>query len=89
LVSKLVRERLGRTRKTSREIFRYPLFRQTWERKIFYRKIYAEWLKKPKWMWVKIKTFPNLGGVPLIEGETVKVEVEKEPRLRRKTRHIN
>jgi len=84
---KVVAKRIYLPKAYITRLLEYPLFRQTWERKIFYRKVYAETLEEPKWMWIKIKTFPNLGGVPLEEAEKVKVEVEKEPRLRRREKY--
>ena len=56
-------------------------FRQAWERKLLWRYIKED--NETKGRWIKIQTFPNIGGVLVEEGPELKVIVERIPRRKR------
>lgn len=59
----------------------YNLFRQVYERKIFWRYLKRE--DEVEGKWVRIETYPNIGGIPVEEGPMLKVVVVRIPRRRR------
>lgn len=50
-------------------------FRRVWEQKIIWRNINGEW--------IVMRTYPNIGGIPVEEGTELKVVVQKIPRRER------
>ena len=70
----LPKEYISRLRK-------YKLFNQTFQRKVFW--VYRKKDDEVEGKWVRIQTYPNLGGVPIEEGERVKVVVKRIPRRKR------
>lgn len=67
----------------------YRLFKLVWEKKPIYRRLVNEFWKEPidEWptpyKWIKIETYPNIGGIRVEEGKELKVEVYQVPRRRR------
>ena len=60
---------------------KYKLFDQTFKRKVFW--VYRKKDDEKRGKWVRIQTYPNLGGVPIEEGKRVKVVVKRIPRRKR------
>lgn len=63
-------------------LLEYPQFKKVWDRKVF-------WIHVRDWdtqegRWIKVQTYPNLGGVPVEEGPSLKVIVERVPRRTRR-----
>lgn len=63
-------------------LLEYKDFRRVWNRKSIWRYIKGE--EKKEGYWIKIETFPNIGGVPVEEGKELEVIVERIPRRTRK-----
>ena len=70
----LPKEYISRLRK-------YKLFNQTFQRKVFW--VYRKKDDEVEGKWVRIQTYPNLGGVPVEEGVKLKVIVKRIPRRKR------
>jgi len=62
-------------------LLEYSQFRRTWERKLLW--VYLKSDDEPEGRWIRIQTFPNIGGVPIEEGPELKVLVERIPRRKR------
>jgi len=60
----------------------YRLFNQTFQRKVFW--VYRKKDDAERGRWVRVESYPNLGGVPIEEGERVQVIVKRIPRRKRK-----
>ena len=63
----------------------YRLFNQTFKRKVFW--VYRKKDDEKEGKWVRIEGYPNLGGVPVEEGERVKVLVRRIPRRKRRKKN--
>lgn len=63
-------------------LLEYPWFRRVWERKIIW--VYRKREEEKEGCWVRIESFPNIGGVPVEEGSELQVFVERIPRRKRK-----
>jgi len=59
-------------------------FKRVWERKVFWIHVLDEWCDPPKYKWFKVKTFPNIGGIPVEEGKELKVIMMKFKSRKRK-----
>lgn len=75
---------------------KYILPKEYITRLLEYSQFRRVWLRKPHWIylkedeleghWTKVETFPNIGGVPVEEGQELIVIVERIPRRKRKTK---
>ena len=63
-------------------LLEYPLFKQVYERKIFWRYIINLRTEEPMG-WFRIETYPNWAGVPIEEGPDLRVELYEVPRKKR------
>jgi hypothetical protein len=67
----------------------YRPFRIVWDKKPIYRRLVNEfWTESTdEWptpyKWIRIETYPNIGGIRVEEGKELKVEVYETPRRRR------
>lgn len=66
-------------------LLEYSQFRRTWQRKPLW--IYLKDDDETEGRWIRIQTFPNIGGVPVEEGPELKVVVEKMPRRKRQRKN--
>jgi len=62
-------------------------FRRVWERKIFWRKVKNEFVSPPEYKWLKIETFPNIGGIPVEQGKELKVIMTRLKSRKRKKKN--
>jgi hypothetical protein len=58
-----------------------PMFRRAWQHKVAW--IYIKREDQREGSWHKIELYPNIGGVPVEEGEELRVEITKIPQRRR------
>lgn len=63
-------------------LLEYPQFRRTWQGKLFW--IYLKDNDETEGRWIRIQTFPNIGGVLVEEGPELKVLIERIPRRKRR-----
>jgi len=59
----------------------YRLFDQTFKRKVFW--VYRKRDDEERGKWVRVQSYPNLGGIPVEEGRSLKVIVKRVPRRKR------
>jgi len=65
-------------------LLEYNPFRQVYERKIFWRYVKEN---DGTGKWLRLETYPNIGGVPIEEGPEVRAIVVRIPRRRRVKKH--
>jgi len=63
----------------------YPQFRRTYQRKALW--VYLKEDDEREGRWIRIQSFPNIGGVPIEEGPELKVLIERIPRRKRQRKN--
>jgi len=66
-------------------LLEYSQFRRVWQRKPFW--IYLKEDDEMEGRWIRVQTFPNIGGVPVEEGSELKVVIERMPRRKRQRKN--